>query len=304
MPIVNKKDRCFIKVSMSSFFFLFVFLINKSFSQNKVIQFVCGKQPIPNVTVIDSAKNLFLISNDNGEVQIKNNNYSLRVSHVGFNPVSIDIDSTNNSSRVSIPLSVRITEELPIVVRSDKIKVSKINVHFGNIKKNARSGLEFFVQGKFGSIIEYNLSISNLYLKNIKFEIRNQKLTNSFNSKLEIKLYQFERPFINPVPLNTLPIIIDFKDLKRINEIAIKEKIILPPNGVLISFEFYNVNTEDKKCYIFLNGIENSEKCLIIKESIFSPYWSKKVPNNCSFNPSTFKNLRLNIKIKCSNFYE
>lgn len=274
------------------------------FTQIKVIQFFDGQDFIPSVTVFDSSKNLFLISNEKGEIYLKNQNYLLVISHVGYNSSTYHISSEDNQTLIKITLSKRIHEELPVLIFSKKVKDSKRLYKFGEINKNAKSGLQFYSQGKLGSVIEYDSIKTALYLKSLKFEIKNHKISNRYNSKLEIKIYQFERPFITPFPINSIPIIIDFKDLRRINEIIMKEKIVLPPNGILISFEFFNENTLDPNTYILFNGKENSDKCLTIKGSIFLLNWKQRVPIDCSFNPFSFKNIRLNLLIKCSNYYE
>lgn len=293
---------------MKHTFTLIIFILFSSniFAQKIQLKIVSANTPVQNATITDEHKKLITISNIEGVVFLEKDNYNLIISHVGYKNYNLNISITDTAKIIKVNLNKNIVEEPVITVLAIQKKQKLKKYSFGLYKyKSEPAGHISLTSGKLGVIIPYNLPQKDIYLKSLKFQLKNTKQSNKLNCKLEIKLYQILGDTIAFYPLNSKQILINFKDLKRNNTVSIEEKIILPKSKILISFEFYNLDKSNKESYIFFTANEVSDNCLLITNSVFAPNWQGvKIPYSCRPNSFTLKHQQFNIKLNAQNIYE
>lgn len=98
----------------------FILLCTNCFSQTKVIQFLDGNTSVPNVTVIDSVKNLSWESDENGKIYLTDQDYVLQISHVGYFFKKLIVSTDLKVNPIKVQLVQKVKDELEVKLNSKK----------------------------------------------------------------------------------------------------------------------------------------------------------------------------------------
>lgn len=255
--------------------FLILLKIN-GYSQNITIKFQNSDgSNIPFVYIFDSTKNYKNVSNQTGMISVPNNDYCLETSHVSYLNSQINIKKSKNDTVIIIQLLRKIYEMEEILITNNfqkqKWKKREIGTFYksgkstSSISQNLKSGIAFRL-----SNLEFNVAV----LESIKFKSEiNKKVMISDAVVVEIKLYAIDsNSMVEKEPLNKLPIYLNVRDLKRKNEIRLDEKIIIPRNGLFISFEVPFSKNETLPILIFSGTFQNNT-CNYFVQNATKLYW-------------------------------
>lgn len=216
--------------------------------------------PISYVTVYDTAKHQIIGFTDvHGFMKLNYQPKTLKFTHVTFEDKYLSVsDFINDTVQLYLSLKQKVLE----TVITSNVTIDKRRFYqTGTYYRNTSSGFIFRGNNAIGYKVEFDpLANGTSYLRSIKFVLGNVASIDKPDVIIEIKIYAIlENGYIGAFPLNTVPIYIKAADLKRKNQIFIKETIKIPNEGFFLSFQLPLILDIHYDWTIMFKGSNNSE---------------------------------------------
>lgn len=211
--------------------------------------------------LFDSEKNLRAITNENGVIQISDGNYKFETSHVSYLNKTISISSSQKDTIIVIQLLDRVTKTEEVIVKTSLQNQKWRKNEIGTFHNSGKSSSGVYHNLKTGIVFAFTeKDFNTAILESIKFKTDiNKKLKITDTLLIEIKLYGIYNGLVEANPLNKIPIYLNIKELRKKNEIKVNEKILIPKEGLFLSFEVPFSTNKTKPILVFFGNFNNTE---------------------------------------------
>lgn len=230
----------FIKLAL--LLFISINCYTTSHSQSYMISFQDQSQiSLPYVTVVDTLNREYKMADNNGILEFETaNSNALKISLIGYQDTFILAETLLDEDTNFITLRKNIEELEGVVVLANLDDLRKRTKSAGYFTRKGRDEFNFSSKSKFGILIDRYISNPNLkILKQINFRlVKPRNIRRGEDYQIEIKLYAYQNGKLSAQPINKEPIYFNFDKAKKKNSIDLEETIVLPKDGLFISFEF------------------------------------------------------------------
>lgn len=277
---------------------LFFIQISSLCSQTIILKFSDASRLIPFVNVYDSSKEINKASNESGILQLKSDNYNLKITHVSYNPYYLKISAPSKDTIINVLLQERNNTLGEVIVSIKKIKPKVFEA--GAYNQSNLTSVILNQDIKIGAYLNGFKDDKRHYIKTIKFKLKKDTRISKENYVMEIKLYEVQGQSISLNTINRKPIYVNSTSLTSNNEISLQEQVYLDYDGLFISFEIPYINSTNLPRIAF-SGNYVSDNCVTYTKRNNIPWEENILNRGCGTSPLSEKHCKLNISVRYQN---
>ena len=221
--------------------------------------------PVQYASVFQESNKLFLVTNDSGVVRLGAGEYRLSITHVSFNTKTVEISVAKTDTLIKVNLFRKESLIEEVVFISKKIEKAKQR-RVGSYELYSKATFNFYSALVVGIKCPPVNDVNKInILTKIQFRSENVSQAIPENLKIEIKIFGINADTLTSTPLNYLPIYLNSKDLDGNVTINLGEKIFIPKDGVLLTFELPPIAKFPEKILTFTGNFKSTNGVVYVK---------------------------------------